>query len=148
MFGPKKQLQQLGNYSNNTHTYAGYRSRELRVFCNLCCCCCCCCYLISHFFRHSHTHTQARLFANQLARCENLLYNFCCYFCYAHMQSGSTITTTTTINNNKSIFENIYIPTKTRSERERASQVNVNVNVNNKTHDRARRRRRRRRCSF
>lgn len=101
------------------HTHA-LPSRELRVasvcvcvFCNLCCCCsfCCyCCCLISHFFRHSHTHRHnshidTRLFANQLARCK---------ICYSIFEKTLLLCAyakwlaTTTINNHFFPYSKIY----------------------------------------
>lgn len=100
------------------HTHA-LPSRELRVvsvcvcvFCNLCCCCrfCYCCCLISHFFRHSHTHRHnshidTRLFANQLARCK---------ICYSIFEKTLLLCAyakwlaTTTINNHFFPYSKIY----------------------------------------
>lgn len=119
-FQPQQQQQQLGNWElqqQNTHTHCRVVSCVLRV-------CACvyfaiyvvavafanCCCLISHFFRHSHTHrhnshTDTRLFANQLARCK---------ICYSIFEKTLLLCAyakwlaTTTINNHFFPYSKIY----------------------------------------
>lgn len=151
---PQKPLQQqLGNWElqqqiTHTRIAESWAACYVCVFCNLCCCCSCsyCCCLISHFFRHSHTHSHNSHIDVCLQinwRAAKICYSIfektlllCAYAKWPQQQLTFIF-----FHIRKYIFQ-MGIPTtkNTHGEHEWVSGASqVNVNVNNKTHDRAKR---------